>query len=317
MALDLIFIALGLVLLFYGGELLVTGSIRISRKLNIPPFVMGATVIGFGTSAPELAVSISASLEGAPAVAMANVVGSNIANVGLVLGLTALLIPLTIQDHRFKREMLPLLFSTFLILFLAWDQQLLLWEGILMLLCLAAYLWRALRQKDDEEEEEEVEIEDEVAFLANSGNAVQSLMILVGLLLLVCGARFLVIGGVNIAKSMGVSEWFIGITIVAVGTSLPEIVSSLMAAKRGHGELAIGNVFGSNIFNILMVLGLTSIVNPLQIQENIHPDLIYTTAFTCLLLVLIRLEHCLSKRDGLLLLVGYWSYVGFKGMGVI
>ena len=204
-------------------------------------------------------------------------------------------------------------FSTFLILFFAWDQQLLLWEGIFMILCLAVYLWRALRQKG----ESEVEIEDEVAFLSNCGNTVQSIMILVGLILLVLGARFLVDGGVSIAKSMGISEWFIGITIVAVGTSLPEIVSSLMAAKRGHGELAIGNVFGSNIFNILMVLGITSIVNPLQIQENIHPDLIYTTAFTCLLLVLIRLEHSLSKRDGLLLLVGYCSYLGLKGSGVI
>jgi cation:H+ antiporter len=116
---------------------------------------------------------------------------------------------------------------------------------------------------------------------------------------------------------MGISEWFIGITIIAIGTSLPEIVSSLMAAKRGHGELAIGNIFGSNIFNILMVLGITSILNPLQIREAIHPDLIYTTAFTCLLLILIRLEHNLSKRDGFLLLVGYCSYVGLKGIGII
>ena len=142
-------------------------------------------------------------------------------------------------------------------------------------------------------------------------------MIVAGLVLLIAGARFLVSGGVSVAKSLGISEWFIGITIVAIGTSLPEIVSSIMAAKRGHGELAIGNVFGSNIFNILMVLGLTSIFNPLKIQEAIHPDLIYTTAFTCLLLVLIRLEHNLSKRDGIVLLVGYFSYVGLKGSGII
>ena len=315
MALDLILITLGLALLYYGGELLVTGSIRISQRLNIPPFVIGATVVGFGTSAPELAVSIMAGLEGAPEVAVANVIGSNVANVGLVLGLTALLLPLTIQEQRFKREMLPLIFSTFLILLLAWDHHLVQWEGVLMMLCLAVYLWRALRQKD--ESEVDLELEEDGTFLANRGMAVQGLLIVAGLVLLVLGAHFLVDGGVSIAKSMGISEWFIGITIVAIGTSLPEIVSSLMAAKRGHGELAIGNVFGSNIFNILMVLGLTSILSPLQIREAIHPDLIYTTAFTCLLLVLIRLEHDLSKRDGVLLLVGYCSYVGLKGSGII
>jgi cation:H+ antiporter len=313
MALDLIFIALGLTLLYYGGELLVTGSIRISQTLKIPPFVIGATVVGFGTSAPELAVSIMAGLEGAPEVAVANVIGSNVANVGLVLGLTALLLPLTIQEQRFKREMLPLIFSSFLILFLAWDHQLVRLEGVLMMLCLAIYLWQALRQKD----ESEIEIEEEIELFANRGMVVQGFLIVAGLVLLILGARFLVDGGVSIAKSMGISEWFIGITIVAIGTSLPEIVSSLMAAKRGHGELAIGNVFGSNIFNMLMVLGMTSILNPLQIREAIHPDLIYTTAFTCLLLILIRLEHNLSTRDGVLLLVGYCSYVGLKGSGII
>ncbi len=313
MALDLIFIALGLALLYYGGELLVTGSIRISQTLKIPPFVIGATIVGFGTSAPELAVSIMAGMEGAPEVAVANVIGSNVANVGLVLGLTALLIPLTIQDKRFKKEMLPLIFSTFLILYLAWDLQLVRWEGFLMMFFLAVYLWHALRQKDDSE----IDLEEDDASLAKRGMAVQGFFIVAGLILLVLGAHFLVTGGVSIAKSMGISEWFIGITIIAIGTSLPEIVSSLMAAKRGHGELAIGNVFGSNIFNILMVLGLTSILNPLQIREAIHPDLIYTTAFTCLLLILIRLEHNLSKRDGVLLLVGYFSYVGLKGIGII
>ncbi len=313
MILDLTLITLGLALLYYGGEFLVTGSIHISQTLKIPPFVIGATVVGFGTSAPELAVSIMAGFEGAPEVAVANVIGSNVANVGLVLGLTALLLPLGIEERRFKKEIVPLIFSTFLILFFAWDHHLVRWEGIFMMLCLAVYLWRALRQKDDSG----VELEEDDSFSAKRGTVFQGFLIVAGLVLLVLGARFLVSGGVSVAKSLGISEWFIGITIVAVGTSLPEIVSSIMAARRGHGELAIGNVFGSNIFNILMVLGLTSILNPLQIREAIHPDLIYTTAFTCLLLILIRLEHNLSKRDGILLLVGYFSYVGLKGSGII
>ncbi len=135
-------------------------------------------------------------------------------------------------------------------------------------------------------------------------------------MLLVSGAKFLVDGAVAIAQSLGISEWFIGISIVAVGTSLPEIVSSIMAAKRGHGEMAIGNVFGSNIFNILMVLGITALIKPLEITEPIQADLIFTTGLSCFLLVLIRIGHALSKRDGFILLGCYVFYIGMKGSGL-
>lgn len=296
---------------------MITGSIRISRRLKISPFIIGATVLGFGTSAPELAVSMLATLDGAPELAMGNVIGSNIANAGLVLGLTALLVPLTIDAKRLKAETPPLIFATFLIMFLAWDFQLSRIEGSVMLLLLAVYLWRTLSKKEEIEVEMEVEMEEEAALLAGKGIAVQSVLVIVGLGLLIVGARFLVSGGVNIATDLGISQWFIGITVVAVGTSMPEIVSSLLAARRGHGEMAIGNVFGSNIFNILMVLGATATLRPLQIHEPIHPDLIYTTALTCFLLILIRLEHKLSKRDGILLLGCYCAYVGLKGAGII
>ena len=292
---------------------MITGSIRISRRLKISPFIIGATVLGFGTSSPELAVSILAALDGAPELAMGNVIGSNVANTGLVLGLTALLVPLTINAKRLKAETPPLVLATFLIMFLAWDFQLSRIEGVVMLLLLAVYLWRTLSKK----EEIEVEMEEEAALLAGKGIAVQSVLVIVGLGLLIVGARLLVSGGVNIATVLGISQWFIGITVVAVGTSMPEIVSSLLAARRGHGEMAIGNVFGSNIFNILMVLGATATIRPLRIQEPIHPDLIYTTALTCFLLILIRLEHKLSKRDGILLLGCYCAYVGLKGAGII
>jgi len=143
------------------------------------------------------------------------------------------------------------------------------------------------------------------------------LLIIFGLILLVAGAEVMVKGATGIAREMGISEWFIGVSIVAVGTSLPEIVSALIAAKRGHGEMAIGNVFGSNIFNILLVLGVASSIQPLEIEEAIHPDLIFTTAFICLFLVLIRLRHNLSRLDGVLLLLGYATYIGLKGAGVL
>ncbi len=301
-------ILIGLVMLFYGGDYLVTGSIRLATRFKISPFVIGATVIGFGTSAPELAVSVLASLQGSGELALGNVIGSNIANVGLVLGLTSLLIPLTISEQRFKSEAPILLGVSLLILYLAWDHRLLRWEGGFMVVLLVVYLWTAFGKK----EVSEIELEE-----GGYDWLPTPLLIIFGLILLVAGAEVMVKGATGIAREMGVSEWFIGVSIVAMGTSLPEIVSALIAAKRGHGEMAIGNVFGSNIFNILLVLGAASSIQPLEIEEAIHPDLIFTTAFICLFLVLIRLRHNLSRLDGVLLLLGYATYIGLKGAGVL
>jgi len=301
-------ILIGLVMLFYGGDYLVTGSIRLATRFKVSPFVIGATVIGFGTSAPELAVSVLASLQGSGELALGNVIGSNIANVGLVLGLTSLLIPLTISEQRFKSEAPILLGVSLLILYLAWDYRLLRWEGGFMVVLLVVYLWTAFGKK----EVSEIELEE-----GGYDWLPTPLLIIFGLILLVAGAEVMVKGATGIAREMGVSEWFIGVSIVAMGTSLPEIVSALIAAKRGHGEMAIGNVFGSNIFNILLVLGAASSIQPLEIEEAIHPDLIFTTAFICLFLVLIRLRHNLSRLDGVLLLLGYATYIGLKGAGVL
>ena len=301
-------ILIGLVMLFYGGDYLVTGSIRLATRFKISPFVIGATVIGFGTSAPELAVSVLASLQGSGELALGNVIGSNIANVGLVLGLTSILIPLTISEQRFKSEAPILLGVSLLILYLAWDYRLLRWEGGFMVVLLVVYLWTAFGKK----EVSEIELEE-----GGYDWLPTPLLIIFGLILLVAGAEVMVKGATGIAREMGVSEWFIGVSIVAVGTSLPEIASALIAAKRGHGEMAIGNVFGSNIFNILLVLGVASSIQPLEIEEAIHPDLIFTTAFICLFLVLIRLRHNLSRLDGVLLLLGYATYIGLKGAGVL
>ncbi len=318
MIINLFFILAGLVALYYGGDLLVSGSIRVAKAIKMSPFVIGATVIGFGTSAPELAVSVLAAFRGSPELAMGNVIGSNIANVGLVLGITAMIAPLVMLPGRLKAEAPPLLIATFLILVLTWNLQLTRWNGMVLLCLLALFLWRNLTNKEEQEfeAEREHEIEEEMQIFANAGLPVQFLLIVAGLVLLILGAEGLVRGGVAIARSLGISEWFIGISIVAVGTSLPEIVSSVIAARRGHGEMAIGNVFGSNIFNILMVLGTASAIHPLNIREPIHPDLLFTTGLTCLLLVLIKLEDKLVKRDGVILLACYVAYILLKGFKV-
>ena len=313
MLLDTGLILIGLILLFYGGNFLITGSSRLARRFNISPFIIGATVIGFGTSAPELAVSVLASLHGSGELALGNVIGSNIANVGLVLGLTAMLIPITIEERRLREEAPPLIIASFLITALAWDNHLNRIEGGIMLALLLAYLWKAFGKKDSLD----IELEEDGHFLENKGPAVQSCLVIVGLVMLVLGAGWMVDGATDIARGVGISEWFIGVSIVAVGTSLPEIVSSIIAARRGHGEMAIGNVFGSNIFNILLVMGAASLIKPLIIKVNIHPDLIYTTTLTCLLILLIRLGLDISKRNGLFLIMCYGVYIGLKGSGIL
>ena len=182
-----------------------------------------------------------------------------------------------------------------------------------MLVLLALYLWRSFSQKEDFTTGQE-----EVGLSPHKGIIYQFVLVLAGLVGLVSGAKLLVSGGVSIARMIGISEWFIGITIVAIGTSLPEIVASIMAARRGQGEMAIGNIFGSNIFNILMVLGITSTIHPLHIQEPIHPDLNITVGITVLLLALILLgKYFLGKISGIILLFTYFLYIALKGMGFI
>ncbi|MAR69824.1 MAG: cation:proton antiporter [Nitrospina sp.] len=311
--LDSLKILLGLILLYYGGDFLVTGSVRLSRFFKLSTFVIGATVIAFGTSAPELAVAILAALDAAPELAMGNVIGSNIANIGLVLGLTALIAPIVITPKRLKREYPPLFLATLIILLLAWDLNIHRSEGIIMLVLLALYLWRSFSQKEDFTTGQE-----EVGLSPHKGIIYQFVLVLAGLVGLVSGAKLLVSGGVSIARMIGISEWFIGITIVAIGTSLPEIVASIMAARRGQGEMAVGNIFGSNIFNILMVLGITSVIHPLNIQEPIHPDLNILVGITVLLLVLILLgKYFLKKISGIALLSTYCLYIILKGIDLI
>ena len=301
-------------LLYYGGDFLVSGSVRFARYLKVSSFGLGATVLAFGTSSPELAASILAALDDAPELAMGNIIGSNMANIGLVLGLACLIAPITIASSRFKREYPPFLLSALLILFLAWDLKIHRPEGILMVGLLAIYIWRSFNYKEDLN----TQPEEEVRFFSDKGPTFQALLILIGLIGLVSGAKLLVSGGVSIARTLGVGEWFIGITVVAIGTSLPEIVSSIMAARRGHGEMAIGNIFGSNIFNILMVLGITSIIHPLNVKEPIHPDLIIATGLTCLLFILtLSGKYSLGKISGVILLITYFLYIGLKGIGVL
>jgi cation:H+ antiporter len=306
-------IFVGLILLYYGGDFLVTGSLRLAQAFKTSPFIIGATVIGFGTSTPELAVSVMASLHDSGDLALGNIIGSNIANIGLVLGITALIVPLTIKKQRFADESPPLIITSLIIVVFSWNNYLSMIEGFIMVSLLVLYLWRAFRTKEDID----TSLEESHLFAKYNGTTFQFFLVILGIAMLIIGANWIVEGSTGIARELGVSEWFIGVSIVALGTSLPELTSSLIAAKRGHGEMAIGNVFGSNIFNILMVIGTSSLIKPLSIREEIYTDLIYATTLTCLLLLLIRMGHVINKRDGLILSMCYGSYIGLKGTGLL
>jgi len=313
MLFDILLIATGIIFLYYGGDFLVTGSIRVAKQFKLSPFVIGATIVGFGTSAPELSVSIFASLKGSPEVALGNALGSNIANICLVLGLTALIKPIPINLKLINKETPKFLFSAFLILFFAWDRSLNRIEGTILIFLLGLFMWQTFSNNV----EGEADLEEEEGLFADKGLPAQFGLIIGGLILLVLGADWLVEGAVNIARLLGLSEWLIGISIVAIGTSLPEIVSSAIASSRGHGDLSIGNVYGSNIFNIHMVLGFASVIHPLNIQERIEPDLLIATGLTCMLVILFRFNTKLSKANGFFLLICYFSYISVKSFKLI
>ena len=317
MLIDSGLIFVGLILLYYGGDFLVTGSLHLSRALKISPFIIGATVIGFGTSTPELAVSVMASLQDFGDLALGNIIGSNIANIGLVLGITALIVPLTIEKQRFIDESPPLIISSLIIVVFSWNNYLGMVEGFIMVSLLVIYLWRALRTKENIDPLIETPLDENHLFSNYTGTKFQVFLVILGIAMLIVGANWIVKGSTGIALELGISEWFIGVSIVALGTSLPELTSSLIAAKRGHGEMAIGNVFGSNIFNILMVIGTSSLIKPLSIREEIYTDLIYATTLTCLMILLIRMGYVINKRDGLILSACYGSYIGLKGVGIL
>ena len=306
-------ILISLIFLYYGGEFLVTGSLRLAQTFNISPFIIGATVIGFGTSTPELAVSLMASIQGSGDLALGNIIGSNITNIGLVLGLTALIIPLTIEKQRYRTESPSLIITSTIIVVFSWDSYLSRIEGFIMISFLFIYLWRAFRKK------ESIDLgSSEINFFSNQKRPTfHIILVILGIMMLIFGASWMVEGATGIARKLGVSEWFIGVSIVALGTSLPELASSLIAAKKGHGEMAIGNVFGSNIFNILMVIGIASSINPLSIEEKIYTDLIFTTTLTFLMLLLIRMGYVIKKQEGFILCLCYGLYMGLKGIGLL
>ena len=301
--LDILFIVLGIALLYGGGELLVRFASSLALRFRLSPLVIGLTVVAFGTSAPELAASLTATLNGAEAIAVGNVVGSNIANVGLILGLAALLLPITIQTSVFRREIPVMLGASLVPLFLFADGQLGRLEGAVLFALLLAYLVWLLRSPNEDEAPDDLNLYP--LWLTVAG-------IVGGLVLLVLGAQVLVDGATSLALAFGVPERIVGLTLVAVGTSLPELASSLVAVLKRETDMVLGNIIGSNIFNVLCILGITSLITPLALPfAALRLDLLIMVAFAVLTVVFLFTQRRLERWEGGVLVLAYGGYVAW------
>lgn len=307
-------IALGLVLLLVGGELLVRGAVASAKSLGASPLLIGLTLVGFGTSTPELVTSVTAALHGSPGIAVGNVVGSNIANVFFILGLSALIYPMAVNPKGFKRDAIMLSVSALACLGVVLHGRMDMLVGVVFLGILLAYIVFVYTQ--------EKHMPDEAAAVAEHraqdarkgpGNMALSVgMAVAGIAITIFGARFLVDGSIALAKGLGVSDTIIGLTIVAVGTSMPELVTSVMAALRKHADVAYGNIVGSNIFNVLFILGTTSIIQPIDMPQQIARfDIWVMLAATGLLVYFARTGTKLQCWEGWVFIAGYAAYTSY------
>ena len=310
---DILLFIGGVGVLYFGAEWLVRGASRLARSLGVSPIVVGLTVVSMGTSAPELVISIVASLQGNPDLAVGNVMGSNLANIGLVLGISAILRPLHVSTKVVMREVWVMLGMTLLLLPLIWDSQIGRLEGSLLVTMLVFYLTYVVwRSKKDGPEEPHVEQHEETGDLSSRMILRHSALTVVGVLGLVLGAFAIRGSAVALAEAMGISELVIGLTLVSIGTSLPELATCAVAALRHEADIAVGNILGSNIFNITFVLGVTSILSPL----GFHPDVLRlefpaVMFITVLMVPIVRHRLVIRRRQGFVLLSTYLLLFAF------
>lgn len=318
---DSVMILSGLVALFFGGEWLVRGSVGVAKRLGISTLLVSLVVVGFGTSAPELLVCVKAALSGAPDLALGNVVGSNIANILLILGVAAVIRPIPCGHAGIRRDALAVLAASLILASLSFFHEISRISGSLMLLLLLGYLYQAYRLEKKatvseklQMQELEAHIEDEI-HAARDHTLKSVVLVLVGLGLLVVGADWLVTGASAIARHFGVSEAVIGLTLVALGTSLPELTTAFIASFKGHSDIIIGNVLGSNLFNILGILAVTAMIAPLALGGRIvELDLWLMLGTAVLLYPLIRTGHVINRLEGGVCLALYAAYIGLMFM---
>ena len=297
----------GLILLILGGNFLLKSAVSISLKFNIPKILIGMTVVSFATSAPELIVSIKSALIGSPDLAISNVVGSNIANIGLVLGLTILLSPIKTTKDIYKVDWPIMMFASILFLIFLNDGMIKAYEGVILIFLLIGSI--AFLIKYQKHIEEDVDLE----MASNESISKSILFLILGGFFLYLGSEWFVSGAIDLANIFGVSERIIGITVVSIGTSIPELVTSLVALFKKEKGVSLGNLIGSNIFNVFAVLGITSIVSPLILEDlNILNYDIYVMLFFAVIvlpLIFFPKKHILGRLEGLIILSCYFFYI--------
>ena len=320
MILYLAAIIAGFVILVWSADKFVEGAAATAKHLGMPSLLIGILIVGFGTSAPEMVVSAIAAMEGNPALALGNALGSNIVNIALILGVTAIVAPITVNSKIVKKEIPLLLLIVLASGYLLFDNTLTLVEGIILLsgffTLIAWSIVSAFRGRGDalESEMDSELIEHEMSLKAGI------IWLVIGLLLLIASSRLLVWGAVGVAHEFGVSDLIIGLTIVALGTSLPELAASVIAARKGEHDIAIGNVVGSNMFNILAVIGIATVISPMNgiPVEVLNRDWIVMLALTIALLVMAygfrSKEGKITRVEGTILIICYIAYNSYLGM---
>ena len=310
----------GLALLLAGGEGMVRGALGIARRARISPMVVGLTIVGFGTSAPELVVSVDAALSGIPGLAVGNVIGSNIANMMLIVGTAAIIAPLAVHRSVLIRDSAVMVGATLLFVAIALSGTAVWQHGMVMLIALTIYLtyslWADRRRSTGAAQLHSEEAEDAPTGLPDR-LGILIFATLVGLAALVAGSRLAVMGASAIAREYGVSEELIGLTLVAVGTSLPELATAIVAARRGHDDVCIGNIIGSSIFNLLAITGAAAIAAPLPFSPEIMSfDIWALLAVTIILVGVMLTGRKITRKEGTVLLVLYILYIGahFRGL---
>ncbi len=309
---NLAILFVGLALLTLGGESLIRGAIGTARRLGVSPLLMGLTIVGFGTSAPELVVSVNAALSAQPNIAIGNVVGSNIANILLILGITALISPLNVTPLALRRDAVTVIFASVLFVILSNDSLLSYFDAFILLAALTLYLIWAYRGEKYLAAAEMHCAEAVEVTLVPTPMILTMFMIAAGFAALIGGSQLFLTAAISIATALGVSDTMIGLTLVAVGTSLPELTISVIAALRKHADVAVGNILGSNIFNLLGILGAASALQPLTLPAQIlHFDQWVMLATAILLLLFLSTGRRLSRAEAMLLLACYAAYITF------
>ncbi|MEE9450133.1 MAG: calcium/sodium antiporter [Ignavibacteriaceae bacterium] len=300
----------GIVGLFAGAESLVRGSSSLALRLGISPLVVGLTVVAFATSSPELVVSIKAALEGNPGIVVGNVVGSNICNIGLILGVAALISPIRIKTQLIKREIPIMILVGFILLLVLADDSISRLEGVLLILGITSYvIFSYLYARKDKVIETSREFIEAIPKGKEKSGWISILLIVGGLGLLLGGAHIFVNGAVEVAVRLGVSQAIIGLSMVALGTSLPELMTSIVASFRNENDIAIGNAVGSNVFNVLSVLGFSSVISPISSSGVGYIDLTVMMLFMIVILPMSKSGFVLKRFEGAILLAGYFAYI--------